>query len=113
MGGDRGGVSEPWPACHPSPHRRSCGVRLLYVVLLTVWTFGRPAVCMTSRQISKLRNETTQMFYHGFDSYMNIAFPEDEIRPVSCAPLTRDSNPSNIGLNDVLGNYSLTLIDSL
>jgi hypothetical protein len=33
---------------------------------------------------------------------------------VSCTPLTRDPlNPRNIQLNDVLGNYSLTLIDSL
>ncbi|KAH0536575.1 hypothetical protein FGG08_006559 [Glutinoglossum americanum] len=37
-----------------------------------------------------------------------------ELRPVSCAPLTRDKHvPANIGLNDALGNYSLTLIDSL
>jgi hypothetical protein len=36
------------------------------------------------------------------------------LRPVSCIPLTRDSrNPRNHELNDVLGNYSLTLIDSL
>ena len=36
------------------------------------------------------------------------------MRPVSCVPLTRDSrNPRNVELNDVLGNYSLTLIDSL
>jgi hypothetical protein len=33
---------------------------------------------------------------------------------VSCVPLTRDSqNPRHVELNDVLGNYSLTLIDSL
>lgn len=33
---------------------------------------------------------------------------------MSCTPLTRDPlNPRNIALNDVLGNYSLTLIDSL
>jgi hypothetical protein len=33
---------------------------------------------------------------------------------VSCTPLTRDAkNPRNVELNDVLGNYSLTLIDSL
>ena len=33
---------------------------------------------------------------------------------MSCVPLTRDSqNPRNVELNDVLGNYSLTLIDSL
>lgn len=54
------------------------------------------------------------MFYHGFDNYMKHAFPEDELRPVTCGPLTRDrQDPTHIALNDVLGNYSLTLIDSL
>lgn len=45
---------------------------------------------------------------------MQHAFPEDELKPLSCTPLTRDRlNPSHIEVNDVLGNYSLTLIDSL
>lgn len=45
---------------------------------------------------------------------MKHAFPEDELRPISCRPLFRDlSNPAHFELNDVLGNYSLTLIDSL
>jgi hypothetical protein len=45
---------------------------------------------------------------------MAHAFPEDELRPLSCQPQTRNrDNPADIGLNDVLGNYSLTLIDSL
>jgi hypothetical protein len=45
---------------------------------------------------------------------MEHAFPEDELRPLTCGPLTRDRyNPSHIEVNDVLGNYSLTLIDSL
>ncbi|KAL2063740.1 hypothetical protein VTL71DRAFT_5545 [Oculimacula yallundae] len=69
---------------------------------------------MSPARIAELRQETVDMFYHGFDNYMDIAFPEDELRPVSCIPLTRDSgNPRNVELNDVLGNYSLTLIDSL
>lgn len=69
---------------------------------------------MTAARIAELRQETVSMFYHGFDNYMDIAFPEDELRPVSCVPLTRDRrNPRNVELNDVLGNYSLTLIDSL
>lgn len=60
------------------------------------------------------RQETIDIFYHGFDGYMKHAFPEDELRPLSCTPLTRDrNNPSHIEVNDVLGNYSLTLIDSL
>lgn len=54
------------------------------------------------------------MFYHGYESYLQHAFPEDEIRPITCIPLTRDrKNPSHVEINDVLGNYSLTMIDSL
>lgn len=54
------------------------------------------------------------MFYHGFENYMKYAFPEDELRPLSCSPLARDRDTlAHADLNDVLGNYSLTLIDSL
>lgn len=60
------------------------------------------------------RQETEHMFYHGFENYMSHAFPEDELRPLSCGPLFRDrENPGHAELNDVLGNYSLTLIDTL
>ena len=60
------------------------------------------------------RLEAEHMFYHGYDNYIKHAFPEDELRPLTCKPLTRDrSNPLHYELNDALGNYSLTLIDSL
>lgn len=60
------------------------------------------------------RQETEHMFYHGFENYMDHAFPEDELRPLTCGPLSRDrENPGHAALNDVLGNYSLTLIDTL
>ncbi|KAL8869099.1 MAG: hypothetical protein Q9174_004524, partial [Haloplaca sp. 1 TL-2023] len=61
-----------------------------------------------------LRHEAEHMFYHGYDNYMRHAFPEDELRPLSCRPLTRDRvDPTHVELNDVLGNYSLSLVDSL
>lgn len=45
---------------------------------------------------------------------MTHAFPEDELKPLSCKPQTRNKeNLADIGLNDVLGNYSVTLVDSL
>ena len=54
------------------------------------------------------------MFYHGFDSYMNNAYPLDELDPIACKGRGPDlDNVENININDVLGNYSLTLIDSL
>lgn len=59
-------------------------------------------------------NETKKMFYFGYDNYMNLAFPLDELNPILCNGRGPDyDNPSNININDVLGNYSLTLIDSL
>ncbi|XP_046652402.1 ER degradation-enhancing alpha-mannosidase-like protein 1 [Daphnia pulicaria] len=59
-------------------------------------------------------NETKKMFYFGYDNYMNLAFPLDELNPILCSGRGPDyDNPSNININDVLGNYSLTLIDSL
>ncbi|KAK3683040.1 hypothetical protein LTR37_020622 [Vermiconidia calcicola] len=69
---------------------------------------------MADDTIRSLRRDTRNLFYHGYDNYMRHAFPEDELAPLSCKPQTRNrDNPADIGLNDVLGNYSLTLVDSL
>jgi hypothetical protein len=38
------------------------------------------ANAMTAARIAELRQETVEMFYHGFDNYMSVAFPEDEVR---------------------------------
>lgn len=85
---------------------------ITWVLLLSLWL--AMAQGMRATQIKELRKETEQMFYHGFENYMKYAFPEDELRPLTCSPLVRDrDNPAHFELNDVLGNYSLTLIDSL
>lgn len=39
------------------------------------------ANAMTPERIAELRQETVNLFYHGFDNYMEVAFPEDEVRP--------------------------------
>ncbi|KAF3273454.1 alpha mannosidase-like protein [Orbilia oligospora] len=72
-----------------------------------------PCLCMPESHIKNLRHEAMEMFHHGFESYMNFAYPADEIRPLSCIALDRDHEPNNSGMTDVLGNYSLTAIDSL
>ncbi|XP_051996868.1 ER degradation-enhancing alpha-mannosidase-like protein 1 isoform X1 [Xyrauchen texanus] len=62
----------------------------------------------------KMRGMAKDMFYFGYDNYMKFAFPEDELNPIACEGRGPDVlNPSNININDVLGNYSLTLIDAL
>jgi mannosidase alpha-like ER degradation enhancer 1 len=53
------------------------------------------------------------MFHHGYTGYMEHAYPADELRPVTCAPLWRDPDATNIGVNDIHANVSMTLVDSL
>ncbi|XP_019855099.1 PREDICTED: ER degradation-enhancing alpha-mannosidase-like protein 1 [Amphimedon queenslandica] len=62
----------------------------------------------------RMINETRAMFYHGYNNYMRHAFPHDELDPIHCSGRGHDWNdPSNININDALGDYSLTLIDAL
>ncbi|XP_015923941.1 ER degradation-enhancing alpha-mannosidase-like protein 1 [Parasteatoda tepidariorum] len=61
-----------------------------------------------------MREEARKMFQFGYDSYLEYAFPKDELNPIFCTGRGPDyENPSNININDVLGDYSLTLIDAL
>ncbi|KAG8436066.1 hypothetical protein GDO86_007245 [Hymenochirus boettgeri] len=63
---------------------------------------------------SEMREMARAMFLFGYDNYMKFAFPEDELNPILCRGRGPDTeNPSNLNINDVLGNYSLTLIDAL
>ena len=58
--------------------------------------------------------ESRKMFYHGYDNYMKHAFPLDELNPIDCNGRGPDyAHPDNININDVLGDYSLTLVDAL
>lgn len=79
-----------------------------------VQSFVQLGRAMTTQQRLELRDEVETLFHHGFDDYMEYAFPEDELRPLSCSGRGSDkSNPKNLGINDVCGDFSLTLIDSL
>ncbi|KAI9594227.1 ER degradation enhancer, mannosidase alpha-like 1 [Syncephalis fuscata] len=53
------------------------------------------------------------MFYFAFDKYMTHAFPLDELKPLNCTGRGRDYVKWDNHDNDVLGDYSLTLIDTL
>lgn len=51
----------------------------VWTVFLLLVALVALADAMTPRRIGELRQETISMFYHGFDNYMQIAFPEDEV----------------------------------
>ncbi|CAF0905716.1 unnamed protein product [Rotaria sordida] len=60
------------------------------------------------------REKAREMFQFGYDNYMKYAFPQDELDPINCRGRGPDiERPENYNINDVLGEFSLTLIDSL
>jgi hypothetical protein len=63
------------------------------LLLLTAWLVLASA--MTPARIAELRQETVSMFYHGFDNYMDIAFPEDEVRS-DMRPQNRDHATADV-----------------
>ncbi|KAL5110931.1 ER degradation-enhancing alpha-mannosidase-like protein 1 [Taenia crassiceps] len=54
------------------------------------------------------------MFDFGYSSYMKFAYPEDELDPIHCRGRGPDlTDRNNVNVNDALGDYQLTLVDSL
>lgn len=69
--------------------------------MCVLFAFMILADTMTKDEIHRYRLKTKAMFYHGYDSYLQYAYPYDELRPLSCSG------------QDTWGSYSLTLIDAL
>ncbi|XP_022188395.2 uncharacterized protein LOC111047036 [Nilaparvata lugens] len=53
------------------------------------------------KELYALREEVREMFEHAYSSYLQYAYPYDELRPLTCDGI------------DTWGSYSLTLIDAL
>jgi hypothetical protein len=67
---------------------------------------------LSTASILSLREETRAAFFHSYDSYLTFAYPHDELKPLSCEPRSY-LNKTRGTLDDVLGGFMLTLIDSL
>lgn len=68
---------------------------------------------MSREERLALRDEARDMFYHAYRAYMENAYPADELMPLSCAGRYRGLTPNRGDIDDSLGNFSLTLIDTL
>eukprot|EP00070_Physeter_catodon_P022193 XP_023984066.1 short transient receptor potential channel 4-associated protein isoform X3 [Physeter catodon] len=62
---------------------------------------GAPGPDGTAPDPVHYRERVKAMFYHAYDSYLENAFPYDELRPLTCDG------------HDTWGSFSLTLIDAL
>jgi Glycosyl hydrolase family 47 len=63
-------------------------------------------------EIYRYREGVRQAFMHSFVGYLTHAYPYDELMPLSCMPRKFD-NRTRGDLDDVLGGYMLTLVESL
>jgi len=88
-------------------------MKVILKFLLIFITFIISTNGMTLLKKRELKEKAKEMIYHAFNGYMKYAFPSDELHPLTCNGKDRDINFENSGVNDVLGNFSLTLIDSL
>ncbi|KAI5734842.1 hypothetical protein M8J77_011079 [Diaphorina citri] len=68
---------------------------------------------MSKEEKMTLREESRDMFYHAYRAYMDNAYPADELMPLSCTGRWRSQHTSRGDIDDTLGNFSLTLIDTL
>uniref|UniRef100_A0A3Q3D958 alpha-1,2-Mannosidase n=1 Tax=Hippocampus comes TaxID=109280 RepID=A0A3Q3D958_HIPCM len=59
------------------------------------------------------RNQVVEMFDHAYQNYMDHAYPADELMPLTCRGRVRGLEPSRGDVDDALGKFSLTLIDTL
>ena len=86
-----------------------------YLITASIVLLSMTNASITDFEREALREEAKEMFLHGFSQYMKNAFPADELMPLSCRGRFRDGfQERNRGdLDDALGNFSLTLVDSL
>ncbi|XP_054713818.1 ER degradation-enhancing alpha-mannosidase-like protein 3 [Uloborus diversus] len=75
--------------------------------------YGDVAWCMSLEEKDQLKEQAREMFYHAYKSYMDHAYPADELMPLSCKGRYRDIEPNRGDVDDALGNFSLTLVDTL
>ncbi|XP_063982642.1 ER degradation-enhancing alpha-mannosidase-like protein 3 [Diachasmimorpha longicaudata] len=68
---------------------------------------------MSREERESLKEETRDMFYHAYNAYMDNAYPADELMPLSCKGRYRGSEPDRGDIDSTLGNFSLTLVDTL
>ncbi|XP_043203401.1 ER degradation-enhancing alpha-mannosidase-like protein 3 isoform X1 [Amphibalanus amphitrite] len=68
---------------------------------------------MTAAEKHHLRDVAKEMFFHAYNAYMENAYPADELMPLSCKGRWRHTKPSRGDIDEALGNFSLTLVDSL
>ncbi|XP_034752369.1 ER degradation-enhancing alpha-mannosidase-like protein 3 [Etheostoma cragini] len=100
-----------WKLVHPS----GTGMLLKTLLITSVlgWAKCQESQSMTPEEKIVIRDQIIEMFDHAYGSYMKYAYPADELMPLSCRGRVRGQEPNRGDIDDSLGKFSLTLIDTL
>ncbi|KAG8038685.1 hypothetical protein G9C98_000240 [Cotesia typhae] len=83
------------------------------IVLLIAYVQTDDLEYMRPEERESLKEEARDMFYHAYNAYMSNAYPADELMPLSCKGRYRGSELDRGDIDSTLGNFSLTLVDTL
>ena len=86
---------------------------VLVCVCYITYVDGLKSESMTGQEKGKLKEKVLEMFDHAYGAYKTYAHPADELMPLSCKGRYRGSEVSRGDIDEALGNFSLTLIDTL
>ncbi|XP_046605659.1 ER degradation-enhancing alpha-mannosidase-like protein 3 [Neodiprion virginianus] len=92
-----------------------CGILLFGCAFISIVRASEddPIEYMSKEEREALKEEARDMFYHGYNAYMDNAYPADELMPLSCKGRYRGSEPDRGDIDTTLGNFSLTLVDAM
>ncbi|KAM4532971.1 ER degradation-enhancing alpha-mannosidase-like protein 3 [Fundulus diaphanus] len=88
-------------------------MKTLLIAGLLSWVDCLENQSMSPEEKTNIRNQILEMFDHAYGSYMKYAYPADELMPLSCKGRVRGEEPNRGDIDDSLGKFSLTLIDTL
>ncbi|XP_057675561.1 ER degradation-enhancing alpha-mannosidase-like protein 3 [Corythoichthys intestinalis] len=90
-----------------------CWIPVFLIIGLVDWVRCQENQHMTAEEKNTIRDRVVEMFDHAYGSYMKYAYPADELMPLSCRGRVRGKEPNRGDIDDSLGKFSLTLIDTL
>ncbi|XP_071111554.1 ER degradation-enhancing alpha-mannosidase-like protein 3 isoform X1 [Haliotis cracherodii] len=88
-------------------------VMFVMFIAVVIILLDDSALALSSTEKNSVKLKVLEMFDHAYGSYMNHAYPGDELMPLSCKGRYRGTQPSRGDIDDSLGNFTLTLIDTL
>ncbi|XP_064395990.1 ER degradation-enhancing alpha-mannosidase-like protein 3 isoform X1 [Halichondria panicea] len=83
------------------------------IVCSLLLTHHNGALSMGPTEKKHYKDKVLEMFNHAYRSYMDFAYPADELMPLTCKGRVRGVEQGRGDIDFTLGRFSLTLIDTL